>query len=303
MKVKSVQDYANFKNDLNAIYEWSDENKMAFNETKFVHMQCSHPRVEVESSYTCPGGDRIIDRVNTKDLGIIMSQDCRFTEHIEEVVKKASRQAAWVLRTFSSREPYLMLTLFKQLVLPILEYCCQVWNPVALGEVRKLESVQRNFTNKIYDMNTLCYWTRLQRLKLYSLERRRERYLILYVFKIIKGIVPNLTESNLRLRWEHRGRRGLMCDIPLLNRGAMARYKTLKDNSLCVRGPRLYNCLPIHMRDENISFVRFKRRLDEFLAEVPDKPSLPGTNYSQLARSNSIEDQLEVLRRQGIYHL
>ena len=173
---------------------------------------------------------------------------------------------------------------------------------MALGEVRKLESVQRCFTNKIFGINNLCYWSRLESLKLYSLERRRERYIILYIFKIIKGLVPNLTEESFRVRFENRGRRGIMCDIPCINRGAMARYMSLKDDSLCVRGPKLFNCLPAELRDVNFSFESFKRKLDDFLSKIPDKPSLPGPSYSQSARTNSIIDQLDSLRRQEIYH-
>ena len=299
--VGTADDCTNFQADLDSIYEWAESNKMTFNTSKFVHIHYPHPRAQVTSNYQTPGGEPIELKDSTKDLGIIMNKDCRFSEHIEEAVKKANRQAAWILRTFSTREPDLLLILFKQLVLPILEYCCQVWSPVTLGEVRKLEAVQRSFTNKVYGMESVCYWTRLRNLNLYSLERRRDRYLILYTFKIIKGIVPNLTIGNLKLRWENVGRRGLLCLIPLLNRGAMARYKTLKDNSFCVRGPRLYNSLPSYIRDKKFSFESFKHRLDEFLCKVPDKPSLVGAGYAQPARFNSIEAQLDVLRRQGTY--
>ena len=40
-------------------------------------------------------------------------------------------------------------------------------------------------------MNDINYWDRLTVLKLYSLERRREMYIIMYVFKILKELVPN----------------------------------------------------------------------------------------------------------------
>ena len=73
-----------------------------------------------------------------------------------------------------------MMTLFKSLVLPVMEYCCVAWSPDALEQVRKLESVQRYFTSKISDVSHLDYWERLKILGLYSLERRRERYAIIY---------------------------------------------------------------------------------------------------------------------------
>jgi hypothetical protein len=39
---------------------------------------------------------------------------------------------------------------------------------------------------------------RLKALKLYSLERRRERYTVLYMWKIIRGLVPN---PGISTRW------------------------------------------------------------------------------------------------------
>jgi hypothetical protein len=37
----------------------------------------------------------------------------------------------------------------------------------------------------------LNYWDRLKHLGLYSLEKKRERYIILYTLKMITGLAPN----------------------------------------------------------------------------------------------------------------
>ncbi|KAG0697989.1 hypothetical protein GWK47_026160 [Chionoecetes opilio] len=69
-----------------------------------------------------------------------------------------------------------MLTLYKSLVVPLLEYCCQLWSPWKVGEKQSLEAVQRSFTSKISAVRDLDYWDRLEKLNLFSLERRRERF-------------------------------------------------------------------------------------------------------------------------------
>jgi hypothetical protein len=68
-----------------------------------------------------------------------------------------------------------MITLFRALIIPILEYCCQLWTPFTLGAIRQLERVQRTFTSRIREMEEFTYWEKLQRLGLNSLQRRRER--------------------------------------------------------------------------------------------------------------------------------
>ena len=51
--------------------------------------------------------------------------------------------------------------------------------------------VARTFTYKISEVQHLNYWERLHELKLYSLRRRRERYIIIYIWKITQQMVPN----------------------------------------------------------------------------------------------------------------
>ena len=120
-----------------------------------------------------------------------MSNDGMFKKQITKVITDAKSQAAWVLRTFASRDKQTMLTLYKSLIQCKLDYCSQLWSPVSKGEITALEQVQRNFLRKISGISHLPYWDQLKELKLYFLERRRERYMIIYVWRIIEGQVPN----------------------------------------------------------------------------------------------------------------
>ena len=73
---------------------------------------------------------------------------------------------------------------------------CQLWNPSRKGDIQMLEQVQQNFIRKITGMEQLSYWEQLHALSMYSLERRRERYLIIYTWRITEGQVPNISEPN-----------------------------------------------------------------------------------------------------------
>ena len=80
-----------------------------------------------------------------------------------------------------------MLTLFKALVMSRLDYVCQLWSPYLIKHINMVEKVQRSFTRFISGMAGLSYTERLTVLKMYSLKRRRERYIIIYVWKILEG--------------------------------------------------------------------------------------------------------------------
>ena len=212
------------------------------------------------------------------------------------MVKKARSQVGWILRTFRTRKRSPMLTLYKSLVLPLVEYCCQLWSPWRVGEKQSLEAIQRSFTSKISDTQHLDYWGRLQELDLYSLERRRERYAILYIYKILTGKCIN----NLNIQFRIHQRRGRLCHIERIRGTASTRVKTLKENAFANRGPQLFNALPRHLRDSTEqSLENFKNRLDKFLRTIPDQPKLP--HYHLRAVSNSIIDQLAQRRADGLY--
>ena len=187
-----------------------------------------------------------------------------------------------------------MVTFFKSMVLPLLEYCSQLWCPSKLGDIRKLEAVQRSFTYRVSGMSHLSYWERLKSLNLYSLERRRERYAILYTYKIIIGIAPNFESPRWSITTKENQRRGLYCMIPSISSCASAKVKTIVDQSFAVRGPRLFNSIPVKLRSGSLSYPSFKRQLDLYLNSVPDEPLL--LNYPHQHASNSL------LARKGVWN-
>jgi len=48
------------------------------------------------------------------------------------------------------------------------------------------------FSYKIYPISELNYWDGLSALKMYSQERRMEKYRIIYTWNILEGIAPNV---------------------------------------------------------------------------------------------------------------
>ena len=294
--IKTDTDRNLLQTDLNSVYEWANRNKMKFNCNKFEAIDY-HDKEQDETyfKYKTMNGNSIERKKQVRDLGITMSCDVMFTENIATMVKTAKRQSGWILRTFSSREPVLMLTLLKSLVIPLVEYCCQLWCPYKMSEIQKLEDVQRYFTRKIHGMEGKNYWERLRVLQLYSLERRRERYLILCVWKILYNKAPNLKGDN-RISFKF-SRQGFTCTTPKLNNRSTQRISTYKEKSFFVKGPRLFNCIPSRIRHIADNLETFKTALDKYLMTVPDQPVLPGGEYTQRVTSNSLLDQVALMNQ------
>ena len=64
-----------------------------------------------------------------------MSSDATFSEHISKIADTANQMVGWTLRTFQTRNKSAMLTLWKSLILPKLDYCSQLWNPHQVGDI------------------------------------------------------------------------------------------------------------------------------------------------------------------------
>ena len=140
----------------------------------------------------------------------------------------------------------------------------------------------------------MSYWDQLSHLKQYSLERRRERYRIIYIWRILEGHVPNLISSDsnsekVTAKWHKR--RGRECIVPRVNRKASQRIQALIYASLPVRGQQLFNILPARIRNTTgCSVDCFKRKLDGYLNTVPDEPQIPGYTAQRRAETNSLID-------------
>ena len=149
-EVKTLEDAVLLQNDLEKIYKWTDDNNMKLNDVKFELLRYGkNQEIKTQTSYTSPSGVEIESKDVVKDLGILMDNNCTFQKQIIAIIKKAENLTSWILRTFSSRSLNCMITLYKSLVIPILEYCSVLWSPNAVGLIQRLEDIQKSFLRKI----------------------------------------------------------------------------------------------------------------------------------------------------------
>ena len=295
-EINEESDIEKLQDDLNKIYKWQDLNNMKFNSGKSeVIKYGKNNQLRNDFTYLTPNADNCIDETETvKDLGIMLDNDMKFTSHINKVVSTVNMKVGWIFRNFNSRDMKILKTLWKSLIQPHIDYCSPLWfSPVNTNTLRNIENLQRRFMRRITGLSELNYWQRLKYLKLYSQERRLERYRIIYTWKAIKNIIPNCGLST-----QYSERRGRLVNIKPLNNKCSLRISTVRDGSFFVNGPRLFNSLPSKLRNNsNCSVDTFKKHLDVFLSSVPDKPQcdeLKPCSVNQLTgkSSNSIIDHL-----------
>ena len=131
--------------------------------------------------YSTLSGQDLTPASSVEDLGVHLSPDMKQSLQATIAAQNANKMANWVLSVFSDWSKDVLLTLYQSIVRNRLEYFCPVWNPSSMQEIKKLEFTQRAFTRYISGCQGLSYWDRLKKLGLMSLQRRRERYVILHL--------------------------------------------------------------------------------------------------------------------------
>ena len=290
-QISCFEDCALLQADLLRVIEWAHCNNMKLHEQKFELLNHLHNRRNHSSElpfyvetllYKVSGEDTLYPVEHVRDLGVMVSSDLSWSSHISNMVTKARSTLSWVFSVFKTRDRTIMITLYKSLVRSLLEYCCPLWDPTKITDIQMLEGVQRTFTSRIGGLKDMNYWERLAHLKLMSLQRRRERYTILMMWKILHNVVPNCC----KIEFIDTSRHGTKAVIPSLSKCSSPRNQTLYDGSFAVRGPKLWNKVPAAIKAEK-TFDGFKVSLSKFLALIPDHPPVSGYTCSW---SNSLVD-------------
>lgn len=297
-KISNMSDTTCLQADLAAVYRWSVENNMEFNCDKFELMRYRSnlsKDFQAKTSYVSYDGSLIQEKQHVRDLGVTLSNNATFTRHIQERCELVKSKISWVLRTFSSRHRTPMLTLWKTLIMCHLDYCSQLWSPSTVGNTQSLELLQKAYISRIDGMRELSYWEQLKALNLYSLERRRERYQVIYTWRILEGQVPNIDSTPIRV--SNNERRGRSCIPPPLPSTTPQRIKSIRFASLSHKGPRLFNSLPQEVRNlKGCSVDKFKNALDRYLQSLPDEPLIPSMTKFKGCDTNSVIDWASTVR-------
>ena len=155
------------------------------------------------------------------------------------------------------------------------DYCNILWAPVSnKGDLLAQEGPQRAFTKKAWGQYHLHYWERLKNFRIYSIQRRVERFKCIYLWKMYNGIVPDV---GLRVNMNtNNTRSGQILQTRALKAKSDS-IKTKMKDSLLYNGVRLFNSLPRYVSGVKDDIQVFKSNLDNYLSMFPDQPEIPGS--------------------------
>ena len=166
-----------------------------------------------------------------------------------------------ILRSFQCREKTTLTQLYKTFIRPHLEYAVQAWCPYTVKDIETLEKVQRRFVRQITSLKG-TYEEKLSKIGLTTLKARRERGDCIEIFKMLRG----LTCVDHKIWFKTLSRSEGPCTRLQADPWALeiqpARLN-LRQNSFAIRGPKLWNSLPIEIKQSK-SINQFKNAYDSY---------------------------------------
>ena len=122
------------------------------------------------------------EKDSSRDLVIIMNNKLTFSNHIDGISHNLKIKYSWLLRSFCCRDLKFMNTFWKSLSLLIVDYCSPSWfSPEKHGDISGLEDLQRSVFRQDSGLEELSYWDKLKKIKMYSIQRHFERYMVIYI--------------------------------------------------------------------------------------------------------------------------
>ena len=248
---------------MQAVAMWMNEYFLKLNKSKTKILVLAPP--SVMSSIVIKGTfieSSCIRFVNcAKNLGVWLDENLDFGTHVRKVVSSSFMviRAIYKIKSFLPRE--YLCTIVCSLVLSKLDYCNALYYKINKNELALLQSVQNAAIRLIggrqkYDRVSLSpLYEELHWLKI---EERIVFKLCLIVHKCVWGSAP---ESYNDL---------IVMSNPRTLKLVEKKFSTIYGKrAFSCAGPKLWNCLPIHIRKENDTNT-FKKLLKSFLITDAD---------------------------------
>uniref|UniRef100_A0A1Y1KXC2 Reverse transcriptase domain-containing protein n=1 Tax=Photinus pyralis TaxID=7054 RepID=A0A1Y1KXC2_PHOPY len=191
-QVSSISDCQFLQEQLNSVVRWCSTNCLFLNISKCKIVTYAKKHQPIVYNYVVHS--LRLTRVDlVKDLGVYFDSKFTFSHHIATVTRSAMSTLGFILRNCKSFNNMVALkALFFLLVRSKLEYCSLIWFTSSKKNIDLIEHVQRRFlkflyykTEGHYPPRGFCHETKLNLFHVSSLEDRRIKSSITFLFNIV----------------------------------------------------------------------------------------------------------------------
>ena len=139
--INTSNDISMLQEDLDSLSQWAYKWQMTFNASKCAHLTITHKLSPLPSKYSICN-HAIQQVVSAKYLGITITNNLSWSEHITKITNKANTTRAFLQRNLSQCQQSVKSACYNTYVRPILEYASSIWSPHLLCDINRIEMVQ-----------------------------------------------------------------------------------------------------------------------------------------------------------------
>ena len=196
-----------------------------------------------------------------KNLGVYFDRYMSFEQHIDEIHKKVMGTLIYLNRVKDSFEPSTRVMVVQALAMSIINYCLKVWGATNNTQIQRVQKLQ-NFAARVAIGNISKYDRISPALKKLEWLKIKDKYVLdicTFVLNNLRKNFPDWLYNFLKVNE--------VSDVITRQRDDLFIRRAKSDigaREINVRGPQLYNKLPLEIRDAGSVFT-FKNSLKKLL--------------------------------------
>ena len=166
-QIDSLHDSNKLQEDLSALEKWESDWQMSFRPKKCTTIRVTRKKWPLNTKYQLHGYTlEVVD--GGKYLGIHISNDLSWREHVRQTTAKATKSLGFLRRNMHSCPQNVRAQAYTTLIRPVLEYASTVWDPHQIQLIQQIEQVQRQAarfaTEDYYSRDPGCVTNMLNKL-------------------------------------------------------------------------------------------------------------------------------------------
>ena len=195
--IRTPDDHLQLQEDLNTLTKWTNDWKMTFNiATK---AKCKIIQFTTHRKHLYTMSETPLEIVEEHDyLGVRLHHKLSWSPHVNHICNKANRMLGFLNRNLFHAPQNIREYTYKQLVLPLLDYCSAIWDPYTKSDISKLKMLQHRAAHFVVNKPWYRQYLNVSITKILAelhwptLQNRRKQARLILMFKIVNGnlIVP-----------------------------------------------------------------------------------------------------------------
>ena len=189
LTITNMNDCQNLQEDRKRLEEQENEWLMEFHPAKCHVLRISRKKNTATFPYSLHG-QVLMEVKSAKYLGVTISNDMTWNNHIDSTAAKANKKLGFLKRNIKVKDHTLKEKTYKAIVRPTVEYCATVWDPHYKTQAATIEKVQRRakrwVTGRFHNMSSVS--DMLSDLGWRDLNQRRVDSRLCMAYKIVHSL-------------------------------------------------------------------------------------------------------------------